>query len=219
METRILGKRGPAKNSLEMPITVERRKVFLDALRETGVWAHACRVASPHSPSDTSNPPCSSSFRALVRRDIEFAAAVEDAMETARANVLLEIQRRGQDGWDEKVFQKGMQAVDADGNPAVIRKYSDNLLLARARSMMPELFSEKHHHEHTVKRAMGAHTFVSEDIHLLDPDQRAALTDILLTIQRRRGEADSALEYQPAETIDADFEEVEYAEFDLGRED
>ena len=74
--------------------------------------------------------------------------------------------------------------------------------------MMPELFSEKHVHEHTVKRATGAHTFTSEDIHLLSADQRRQLTDILLTIQRGHGQEAAALEYQSGEAVDAEFEEV-----------
>lgn len=214
-------KRGAKKNAIQVSLTPERRRAFLDALAQTGVWAYACRVASPHSQDSTNNPPCSSTFKQLRNRDVEFAAACEEAYETARANVLLEIQRRGQEGWDEKVFQKGTQATDADGNPAVIRKYSDNLLLARARQMMPELFSEKHQHTHMIHKASGAHTFVADDIQLLNVEQRRALTDILLTIQRGRSDADGApaLTYQPADTIeDADFEEADFAEFDLGPE-
>ena len=185
--------------------------MFLDTLARTGVWAAACRAASPHSPDNTSNPPCSSSFRSLMQRDLSFASEVEAATEQAKAAVLLEIQRRGQEGWEEPIFQKGQRAVDHDGKPASVRKFSDNLLLARARSLMPELFSEKHVHEHNVNVTTGRQgywTITEEDTHCLTDAEVDQLLSIMGKVRERR-QGMASIEHQPAEVLDADFTEVE----------
>ena len=61
----------------------------------------------------------------------EFAAAWEEAMETAADAVEEEIRRRGVDGWEEPVFHGGQEV-------ARIRRYSDILLMFLAKKLRPE---------------------------------------------------------------------------------
>lgn len=214
-----MGERGPKLNQFRGKMTPERRQAFLTAFRASGgVWAAACRmIAHPDSPAplDSKWPPAMSSFRALARRDPEFGAAVEEVLQACRDDVEAEIHRRGQVGYTDNVYQKGEQVFNRDGTPAVVHRYSDNLLLARAKAMMPDRYSERKNIEHSghITHGMAGHlTIASADLAALDPVQRGQLQGILGTIQeaRRDGGDVPALTYEPAEEIlDADFEEVE----------
>ncbi len=183
------------------------------ALRESGgVWSAACRVASPHSTNEN-HPPCYSSFKNLARRDPELGAAVEEILTQCRDDVEAEIHRRGQVGYEDNVYQKGEQVFNRDGTPATVKRFSDNLLLARARALMPEKYNEKKQVQHsgTIAHSAGHLQITSQDLIALNSEQRTALTGILKTIQgaRREDDAVPALTYEPAEVLDADFEEVD----------
>jgi hypothetical protein len=111
----------------QLPITDERRTVFLATLSRTGSFAEAARAASPHARSGAVT-----SFRDLARRDPGFAAEVEEAMHEARGVVEAEIHRRAVEGVERVVYGK-------DGKPiGTVREYSDRLLELKARAVLPE---------------------------------------------------------------------------------
>ena len=165
-------KRGPEPNSRRVPMTEKRKATFLETLRRTGVFAAACRAASPHSKHRAA---CYSSFRNEMQRSPEFAAEVADALDEAKAEIELEIYRRGVEGWDEPVYQKGMRVIDHDGSPASIRRYSDNLLLTRAKAMMPEKYADRSKIEHSgvVNHDVRALTISPADLIALNSAERA----------------------------------------------
>ena len=126
--------------------------------------------------------------RYAVQGEPLFAQAVEEALEEARAEIELEIQRRGQEGFLEPVYQKGVRAVDHDGKPASIRRFSDNLLLARARAMMPDRYSEKHQHQHDHQHNVRALVLMPSDLIVLSTEHRRQLREILNVVSVHRGE-------------------------------
>lgn len=77
-------KRGPAPNSRRVPMTEMRKRIFIDTLRKTGVFAAAGRAASPHSKHRTG---CYSSFRGEMQRNPDFAAEVAAAISEAKSNI------------------------------------------------------------------------------------------------------------------------------------
>lgn len=206
------------------PITEERKRLFLDELRRNGgLFAAAARVASPHLSSDTRGTSSGySGFKNLQNRDPHFAAQVDAILEEVAEEVAAEIKRRGQDGVDKPIFQGGKRAKDHDGSPASIREYSDRLLLARARALMPEDYGEKvrhtHEHQHTLKNRW----FIDADvIELLPPHLMEHLTEIVNFLDARQKEL--AGSYLPGEVEDAEFEliedhseQAEHLDIDLG---
>ncbi len=203
-----MGKRGPAKDSKRLEMTELRQDTFLSALRASGgVFSAACRAASPHSSPTTKCPPCYSTFRNLIQRDPDFAIAVQEVMDSVREDIEAEIFRRGQEGWDTNVYQKGEQVFNRDGTPATVKRFSDNLLLARARAMMPEKYGEKRTVEHrgTIHHAAGGHwTITSQDLAAFSQRQRENLRDLMNTARlARSGEEAPAIEHHPAEEVEA----------------
>ena len=112
-----------------IPLSTDRKAAFLAELARHGIVMRAARAASPHSPSG-----CQSSFQDERNRDPEFAAAWDNALTTARADIEHEIFRRAQEGYEEPVFG-GKYKERVVGT---IRRYSDRLLELRARAMLPE---------------------------------------------------------------------------------
>ena len=112
-----------------IPLSTDRKAAFLAELARHGIVMRAARAASPHSASG-----CQSSFQDERHRDEEFAAAWDDALTAARADIEHEIYRRSQEGYDEPVFG-GQYKERVVGT---IRRYSDRLLELRARAMLPE---------------------------------------------------------------------------------
>lgn len=113
-----------------LPLSPERKAAFLAELARHGIANRAARAASPHSDSPTG---CLSTFADERQRDTAFAAAWEEAIETARAEVEHEIYRRSTLGVDEPVFG-GKYREQVVGT---VRKYSDRLLELRARALLP----------------------------------------------------------------------------------
>lgn len=71
------------------------------------------------------------SFFRIARDDPEFASALEDATYVGAEYLIAEAERRGAEGWDEPVFQKGQQV-------GVVRKYDSNLLMFATKGRRPE---------------------------------------------------------------------------------
>ena len=65
------------------------------------------------------------------RDDSAFATALEDADEVYHDVVRREVRRRAIDGWDEPVYQRGVEV-------GTVRRYSDGLLVKLAQSLLPE---------------------------------------------------------------------------------
>lgn len=66
----------------------------------------------------------------LRERNSEFGEAMEAAEALHLASIEAEMVRRGRDGWLEPVFQGGVRV-------GLVRKFSDTLLLARAKRLDP----------------------------------------------------------------------------------
>jgi hypothetical protein len=159
-----------------------------------------------------------SSFKGLYQRDLTFAADVDRVMQLVTEDIEAELHRRAVTGWEEPVYQKGARVMDTDeaGNPvkASIRKFSDNLLLARARAVLPQYRDKKLVdvvHSGSIAHTTGHLTIASSDLAALSEIERKALTGILHTIQaaRKGDDAVPALTYDPGEVLDAVFEEID----------
>lgn len=111
-----------------LPLSPERKAAFIVELARHGIARRAARAASPQSEGGAF-----STFKDERQRDPAFAAAWEEAIETARAEVEHEIYRRSTEGYDEPVFG-GRYRETVVGT---VRRYSDRLLELRARAMLP----------------------------------------------------------------------------------
>ena len=108
----------------EVEITDKQRQAFLDYIREhpQASAREACaavRIRRKH-------------VRALRRMDADFDADYFEARGLTADSILAEVKRRAIDGVDEPVFHNGLVVGE-------IRRYSDRLLLALARSFVPEM--------------------------------------------------------------------------------
>ena len=110
------------------PLSAERKGAFVAELARHGIAMRAARSASPHSASGAL-----STFQDERQRDPEFAAAWDDAVESARADVEHEIYRRSTEGYEEPVYG-GKYRETVVGT---VRRYSDRLLELRARALLP----------------------------------------------------------------------------------
>lgn len=111
-----------------IPLTPERKAAFIAELSRHGIVMRAARAASPHSTGGAAT-----TFQDERQRNAEFAAAWDEALEMARADVEHEIYRRSTEGYDEPVFG-GKYREQVVGT---VRRYSDRLLELRARALLP----------------------------------------------------------------------------------
>lgn len=116
-----------------LPITEQRKKVFLHELAKHGILARAAIAASPHTVAG--NP---AGWINLRKRDPEFDAACFLAIEQANARIEEELCRRAVDGYTETVT---IERTDKEGNVTTetreVNKYSDQLLLALMKARNP----------------------------------------------------------------------------------
>jgi hypothetical protein len=75
-------------------------------------------------------------------RDLEFAAAWDNAIEVATDALEAEARRRALEGVLEPVISQG-RIVMMNDEPLYVRKYSDNLMLAQLRAHRPEKYRER----------------------------------------------------------------------------
>ena len=189
------------------PITEARKAIFLKVLAQTGIMVWAARAASPHSQDHKG---AISGFRSLMARDPDFAAEVQEARDEADALLEHTAWLRAVEGVDVKQFQKGVQVVDAEGNPGYQTVYSDRLLetLLQARD---KRFARQHKHEHsgTIQHSSTSILQISpEDMDALSIEHREQLTPILIAMQANR-KGQPALTHNPGITIEGDSEVVE----------
>jgi hypothetical protein len=79
----------------------------------------------------------------LRNNDETFARAWSDAEDIAADRLETEAWRRAVDGVEEPVISLGKVVQTEDGTPLVIRRYSDNLLLALLRAHRPEKYRDR----------------------------------------------------------------------------
>jgi hypothetical protein len=108
-------------------LTSTRRKCFLESLSETGNVTAAIQIAG------TSR----TRIYELRKEDSSFAAAWEEAEETAVDRLEAEARRRAVEGVQEPLVSAGKLVRDDDGQPIAIRRYSDNLLSVLLKAHRP----------------------------------------------------------------------------------
>lgn len=172
--------------------TDERKAVFLEEFAATG----RVIVSALHAGVTDY------AVRNALKSDERFAEAYNTARQFFCDLLEQEAQRRGREGWDEPVYQKGQRVMepvfdpetgepkrDADNNvvlrPAVVRRFSDRML---------ELLLKRHIEEYRDKKETGVH--VHGDVGVL-----------VIPGGEKTNEVDWDKKYDQA--IDASFERVD----------
>src|SRR5579872_7498788 len=116
-------------------VTAHARKAFLDALRQTGNVAEACRRSG--------NPGFSRKHAYRMRdADPEFAAAWAEAEQIATDALELEARRRAVEGVTEPFVSLGRIVRTDDGAMLMRTTYSDRLLETLLRGHRPEKYRD-----------------------------------------------------------------------------
>jgi len=127
----------------------KEREAFLEALRKGNTVSAAAKAAGVS--------------RATVYRwqgeDEPFATAWNDAYETGTDALEQEAIRRATQGVAKPLFYKGKPIVDADGNPVILREYSDTLLMQQLNARRPE----KYRTNHKVEGNLGVKIIIAPD--------------------------------------------------------
>jgi hypothetical protein len=110
-----------------LKFTRERQERFLKSLAETGNVTAAVAAAGTGR----------SRAYELRNADAAFAAAWDQAEETAADALEAEARRRAIEGVQEPLVSAGKLVRDDDGQPIAIRRYSDHLLLALLKARRP----------------------------------------------------------------------------------
>jgi hypothetical protein len=111
----------------KLKLIQSRQRRFLDALSETGSVTTAVEVAG------TSR----TRVYELRKADPAFATAWEEAEEIAADRLEDEARRRALKGVPEPLVSAGRLVRDDDGQPIMVQRYSDNLLLALIKAHRP----------------------------------------------------------------------------------
>lgn len=118
--------------------TDEKRDEFLQAVSDAGGnISEACRVTLVSRPQ----------VYTQRKGDPEFAKALEEARELGVEALEDECRRRAYDGVDEPVIWQGKRALDDNGVPMSIKKYSDTLLMFLLKGAKPGKYRERYDHE------------------------------------------------------------------------
>ena len=110
-----------------LKLTKERQGRFLEALANTGSVTAAIAVAN------TSR----TRVYELRKADPAFASAWQEAEEIATDRLEDEARRRAVEGIAEPLVSAGKLVRNDDGKPILVRRYSDNLLLALLKAHRP----------------------------------------------------------------------------------
>jgi hypothetical protein len=111
----------------KVKLTKELQQRFLEAPAETGSVSTAAAVAG------TSR----TRVYELRKADPAFAQAWQDAEEVAADRIHDEVIRRAVDGVDEPLVSGGKLIRDDKGEPIIVKRYSDQLLLALSKAHRP----------------------------------------------------------------------------------
>lgn len=107
------------------------RKRFLEALAKTGNVTRACEQANLGR----------ARAYALREQDETFAAAWTEAEEIAVDALEAEARRRAIEGVQRPLVSAGKVVKDDNGEPIILREYSDTLLIALLRAHRPRKFN------------------------------------------------------------------------------
>jgi hypothetical protein len=113
-------------------LSKERQQRFLAALVEGGDVTAAAVAAGTYKMR----------VQEVREVDSEFAAEWDRALELSADRLEQEARRRAVEGIREPLVSEGKVVRDDDGQPIVIRRYSDSLLLALLKTQRPEKFNE-----------------------------------------------------------------------------
>jgi hypothetical protein len=117
----------------------QRKRRFLEALAECGNVSVAAKAAGISRPT----------VYQLRQADDGFAQGWADAEERAADRLEAEAWRRAVEGIPEPLVSAGRLVRGDDGQPMVIQRYSDQLLITLLRAHRPERFRDRTSHEHT----------------------------------------------------------------------
>ena len=109
----------------KLKLTKERQGRFLEALANTGSVTAAVANTSRTRVYE------------LRKADAAFASAWQEAEEMATDRLEDEARRRAVEGIAEPLVSAGKLVRDDDGKPILVRRYSDNLLLALLKAHRP----------------------------------------------------------------------------------
>jgi hypothetical protein len=111
----------------------DRRRKFLEFLAASGNVTRAARAIGL--------------TRARIYQvrgeEPEFAKAMDEALDESRDELEAEAWRRGKDGYDEPVVSMGRIVTDSDGNPLLVKKYSDTLLVTLLKAHHPAKYRDR----------------------------------------------------------------------------
>ena len=120
-------KKTPGKRRPITRLTESKKAAFLLAFGKLGNITGAADAANI----------CPKTHYNWLDSDPDYQAKFKEAFDRACAETEAEIRRRAIDGWDEPVWHKGEMV-------GTVRKYSDTLLIFRAKRLMPDLYRENH---------------------------------------------------------------------------
>lgn len=112
--------------------TAERQQQFLEALAATSNVSRSRELVGMSA----------THLYRLRGNDPAFRQAWERAEEIAADRLEEEAWRRAVEGFDEPVVSAGKLVRDENGNPVMVRRFSDTLLLALLRARRPAKFSK-----------------------------------------------------------------------------
>ena len=149
-------------------LTPARQQRFITALSKTGSVTKAAALAG------------TSRTRVYELRKIDpaFAATWEDAEEVAADRLEDEARRRAVEGVPEPLVSGGKLVRSDDGQPIMVRRYSDNLLLALIKAHRPPPRQRSVHVQFPALRSMADAT-----------DAMAAISDAVASGAITPGEA------------------------------
>jgi hypothetical protein len=217
-----------------LKMTTARKQAFLRAFKSAGgSWSRACReVAVGHTKTEIAtmrSPPASSTWRVLIRQDLDFARQFDEAKQEIKDALVEMLHERATEGVKNRVYQKGglvmepvfdddgNEVLDADGNvqmvPATTTQHNPAWLLSRLRAVAPEEYGDHKTVDVNVRNASSrAWQIDPSEVHVLSAKQRTALADIIQTVQAARSPSGIAAPVSlppPAdEIVDAEFSEV-----------
>jgi hypothetical protein len=170
-------------------LTRARQESFLKALAQNG------NVTAAVAAAGTSR----TRVYELRKTDTAFAAAWDEAEQTAADALEAEARRRAVEGVQEPLVSAGKLVRDDDGQLIAIRRYSDNLLLALLKARRPP------RHEGTVRFQLPVLQSAADAVSAM-----AAITAGVATGELAPGEA-----AEMSRLVEAYVKALEASEFDL----
>ncbi len=152
--------------------TIAKATIFLEHLATYGLVNRAAKHACPDSKYGAI-----STFRDLRNRDAEFAKAWDEAVQEAEDKILMEMRRRGVEGYKEDVFGSLGQGAGT-GKVGERHVYSDRMLELYARTKSAAVAGALNTNRVQIE---GTVTTKPMELGNLNPEQLALLEQLLDT--------------------------------------